>query len=127
MFEVSKHNTALQLAITQAQLDAADAQLESQQTTSVDVANKAADQALALQNSAQNMQAKMQENSSLMAKYASELQGYGTNINKEVQEYNSNLQKDTARYTWYGQQYQIIDAQYKEFLQSLQGQLNKQK
>ena len=51
---------------------------------------------------------------------------YGTNINKEVQEYNSNLQKDTARYTWYGQQYQIIDAQYKEFLQSLQGQLNKQ-
>ena len=125
--ELAKHNTALQRAVTQAQISAADAQQTAQQTTQVDLANKAADQALALQNSAQNMQAKMQENSSLMAKYASELQGYGTNINKEVQEYNSNLQKDTARYTWYGQQYQIIDAQYKEFLQSLQGQLNKQK
>ena len=64
----------------------------------------------------------MQDNSSLMAKYGAELQAYGTNINKEVQEYGNNLQKDTAQYTWYAQQYQMIDAQYKEFLQSLQGQ-----
>jgi len=124
--ELAKHNTALQRAITQAQLDAADAQQEAQQSTQIDLANKAADQALALQNSAQNMQAKIQDNSSLIAKYGAELQEYGASINKEVQEYGNNLQKDTARYTWYGQQYQIIDAQYKEFLQSLQGQLNKQ-
>jgi|7_EtaG_2_1085326.scaffolds.fasta_scaffold01043_12 hypothetical protein len=124
--ELAKHNTALQRAITQAQLDAADAQQEAQQSTQIDLANKAADQALALQNSAQNMQAKIQDNSSLIAKYGAELQEYGASINKEVQEYGNNLQKDTARYTWYGQQYQMIDAQYKEFLQSLQGQLNKQ-
>jgi len=124
--ELAKHNTALQRAITQAQLDAADAQQEAQQSTQVDLANKAADQALALQNSAQNMQAKIQDNNNIMAKYGAELQAYGANVSKEVQEYNANLQKDTAKYTWYGQQYQIIDAQYKEFLQSLQGQLNKQ-
>ena len=124
--ELAKHNTALQRAITQAQLDAADAQQEAQQSTQVDLANKAADQALALQNSAQNMQAKIQDNNNIMAKYGAELQAYGANISKEVQEYNANLQKDTAKYTWYGQQYQMIDAQYKEFLQSLQGQLNKQ-
>jgi len=124
--ELAKHNTALQRAITQAQLDAADAQQEAQQSTQVDLANKAADQALALQNSAQNMQAKIQDNNNIMAKYGAELQAYGANVSKEVQEYNANLQKDTAKYTWYGQQYQMIDAQYKEFLQSLQGQLNKQ-
>lgn len=119
--EVSKHNTALQLAITQAQLDAADAQLESQQTTSVDVANKAADQALALQNSSQNMTAAIQDNNALMSKYGGELQAYGSNVNKEVQEYGSNLQKDTAQYTWYAQQYQMLDSQYKEQIQFLTG------
>tara|TARA_B100000131_G_C18111517_1_gene609761 strand:+ start:307 stop:2142 length:1836 start_codon:yes stop_codon:yes gene_type:complete len=124
--EAQKHNSDLQKAITQAQIDAADAQQTAQQSTNVDLANKAADQALALQNSAQNMQAKIQDNNNIMAKYGAELQAYGANVSKEVQEYNANLQKDTAKYTWYGQQYQIIDAQYKEFLQSLQGQLNKQ-
>ena len=119
--EVSKHNTALQRAITQAQLDAADAQLESQQTTSVDVANKAADQALALQNASQNMTAAIQDNNALMSKYGGELQAYGSNVNKEVQEYGSNLQKDTAQYTWYAQQYQMLDSQYKEQIQFLTG------
>jgi hypothetical protein len=33
------------------------------------------------------------------------------------------LQKDTAKYQWYGQQYQTIDAQYKEQIQTLQGAL----
>ena len=72
------------------------------------------------------MQAKIQDNNSIMAKYGADLQAYAANVSKEVQEYANNLQKDTAKYTWYQQQYQMIDAQYKEFLQSLQGQLNKQ-
>ena len=121
--ETQKHNSDLQKAITQAQLDAADAQQEAQQATQVSIANKAQDQALALQNAAQNMQAKIQENNSLMAEYLGKLQAYSANVAKEVQQYSSNLQKDTAKYTWYTQQYQMIDAQYKEFISSLQGQL----
>ena len=121
--ELAKHNTALQRAITQAQIDAADAQLESQQATSVALANKAADQALALQNSAQNMAAKIQDNNAIMSKYGVELQAYASNVSKEVQEYGNNLQKNSAKYTWYTQQYQIIAGQYKEFIQSLQGQI----
>tara|TARA_R100001594_G_scaffold36266_2_gene65850 strand:- start:3936 stop:6365 length:2430 start_codon:yes stop_codon:yes gene_type:complete len=214
--ETQKHNSDLQKAITQAQLDAADAQQEAQQATQVDLANKAQDQVLALQNSIQNMQAKVQDNSDKLQKFNGELQEYATSINKEVQEYTNNLQQnvaeyqsslaiagsyyqeaqarvnagnaflgqaqavigqaqgyasevsarigfsgakaqavqaylntaqgymvemqskigtsggylqevqgrfsiDTARYGWYTQQYQMIDAQYKEFLQSLQG------
>ena len=74
--EVAKHNTALQRAVTQAQLDSADAQQESQQSTQVDLANKAADQALALQNAAQTMTAAVQNNDDLLQKFNAELGKY---------------------------------------------------
>lgn len=121
--QVTKHNTALQRAITQAQIDAADAQQEAQQATQVDLANKAQDQALALQNAAQTMAAAIQNNDDLLQKFNAELGKYSAQVNDEVQEFNSNLQKDIAKYQWYGQQYQTIDAQYKEQIQTLQGAL----
>lgn len=119
--ETQKHNSDLQKAITQAQLDAADAQQEAQQATQVSIANKAADQALALQNAAQTMGAAIQNNDDLLQKFTSELGKYSAQVNDEVQEYGANLQKDTAKYQWYTQQYQIVDAQYKEELETLRG------
>ena len=119
--EVQKHNSDLQKAITQAQLDAADAQQEAQQATSVDLANKAQDQVLALQNAAQTMAAAVQNNDDLLQKFNAELAKYSAQVNDEVQEFSANLQKDNAKYQWYGQQYQTIDAQYKEQIQTLQG------
>lgn len=117
--ELAKHNSNLQRAITAAQIAAQKAQLESQQATQTDVANKAADQALALQNAVQNMQAKVQDNTALIGKYSADLQEYQAKVQKEVQEYSQNLQKDGVKYTWYTQQYQMIDAQYKEQIQLL--------
>jgi len=121
--ETQKHNSDLQKAITQAQLDAADAQQEAQQATQVDLANKAADQVLALQNSAQTMAAAIQNNDDLLQKFNAELGKYSAQVNDEVQEYSANLQKDTAKYQWYGQQYQMVEARYKEEIQTLQGAL----
>ena len=120
--ELAKHNSNLQRAITSAQIAGQKAQLESQQATQTDVANKAADQALALQNAVQNMQAKIQDNTALISKFSADLQGYQADIQKEVQEYTQNLQKDGVKYTWYTQQYQMVDAQYKEQIQLLKGE-----
>ena len=121
--QVTKHNTALQRAITQAQLDAADAQREAQQATQVDLANKAADQALALQNAAQTMAAAVQNNDDLLQKFNAELGKYQAQVSDEIQEYSANLQKDVAKYQWYEKQYAMIDARYKEQIQTLQGAL----
>ena len=121
--QVTKHNTALQRAITQAQIDSRDSQQEAQQATQVDISNKAADQALALQNAAQTMAAAVQNNDDLLQKFNSELGKYQSQVSDEVQEYNANLQKDVAKYQWYEKQYAMIDARYKEQIQTLQGAL----
>tara|TARA_R100000278_G_C5471124_1_gene164532 strand:- start:111 stop:1355 length:1245 start_codon:yes stop_codon:yes gene_type:complete len=121
--EIAKHNTALQRALTQAQIDAREAQQEAQQATSVDLANKAADQALALQNAAQTMAAAIQNNDDILVKFNSEIQKYSAQVADEVQEYSANLQKDIAKYQWYEKQYAMIDARYKEQIQTLQGAL----
>ena len=113
----------MQKAITQAQLDAADAQQEAQQATQVDLANKAQDQALALQNAAQTMAAAIQNNDDLLQKFSAELGKYSAQVNEEVQEFSVNLQKDVSKYSWYEKQYGAIDARYKEQLQTLQGQI----
>ena len=39
-----------------------------------------------------------------------------------LQETQGRLAVDTAKYSWYEKQYTMVDARYKEFLQSLQGQ-----
>ena len=96
--ELAKHNSDLRKAITQAEINARDAQQESAQTTQVDLANKAADQALALQNAAQTMQATIANNDDLVAKFLQEINLYQNNINKEIQEYSQNLQQKIAEY-----------------------------
>jgi hypothetical protein len=121
--EISKHNSDLQKALRQAEIDAADARQESQQATQVDLANKAADQALALQNAAQTMAAAIQNNDDILNKFSAEISKYAAQVNDEIQEFNSNLQKDIAKYSWYEKQYAAIDARYKEQIQTLQGVL----
>jgi hypothetical protein len=121
--EISKHNSDLQKALRQAEIDAGDARQESQQATQVDLANKAADQALALQNAAQTMAAAIQNNDDILNKFSAEISKYAAQVNDEIQEYNSNLQKDIAKYSWYEKQYAAIDARYKEQIETLQGVL----
>jgi len=96
--ELAKHNSDLRKAITQAEINARDAQQEAQQATQVDLANKAADQALALQNAAQTMAATIANNDDLVAKFLQEINLYQNNINKEIQEYSQNLQQKIAEY-----------------------------
>tara|TARA_Y100001937_G_scaffold49248_2_gene68644 strand:- start:62 stop:1888 length:1827 start_codon:yes stop_codon:yes gene_type:complete len=121
--EIQKHQSDLQKALNQANIDAADARQEAQQATQVDLANKAADQALALQNAAQTMAAAIQNNDDILIKFRTEIQKYAAQVSDEVQEFNSNLQKDIAKYSWYEKQYAIVDARYKEQIQTLQGAL----
>jgi len=121
--EIQKHQSDLQKALNQANIDAADARQEAQQATQVDLANKAADQALALQNAAQTMAAAIQNNDDILVKFNAEIQKYSAQVADEIQEYNANLQKDIAKYSWYEKQYAAIDARYKEQIQTLQGVL----
>lgn len=125
--EVQKHNSDLQSNIEQARIDLAKAQQDARQATQVDIANKAQDQALALQNAIQTMQAIIADNSNELSKFSQDINSYRTELGKEVQEYSVNLQQKvqefqsalqiaTVEYNWYEKQYAMINAQFVEAL-----------
>lgn len=125
--EVQKHNSDLQSNIEQARIDLAKAQQDARQATQVDIANKAQDQALALQNAIQTMQSIIADNSNELSKFSQDINSYRTDVSKEVQEYNVNLQQKvqefqsalqiaTVEYSWYEKQYAMINAQFVEAL-----------
>ncbi len=92
--ELAKHNSDLQKALTQSQLDSADKLREADLATDVDKFNKAQDQALALANAAKQMEDAIADNNSKIQKYSAELQSYQAQVTKEVQEYSQNLEGD---------------------------------
>ena len=60
--------------------------------------------------------------------YIAAAQGYAGEIQTKIgiasgylQEMQGRLAVDTSKYNWYTQQYQMVDARYKEFIQSLRG------
>jgi hypothetical protein len=125
--EVQKHNSDLQSNIEQARIDLAKAQQDARQATQVDIANKAQDQALALQNAIQTMQSIIADNSNELSKFSQDIDSYKTDVSKEVQEYSVNLQQKvqefqsalqiaTVEYSWYEKQYAMINAQFVEAL-----------
>jgi hypothetical protein len=95
--ELAKHNTDLQKASTQAQIDAADAQQEAAQTTDVDKFNKAQDQALDLANRSKQIEDDISNNNSKVAQFQAEAQHYATQVNEDVQAYTSQLQIDVQQ------------------------------
>ena len=117
--ELAKHNTDLQVALRQAQLDAADAQQEASQATDVDKFNKAQDQALDLQNKAQTLQAAVQNNDDLVSKFLAELNKYSAQVNTEVQTYSQNLENNQRNYNIYAQQQAKLQADYDKGIQAL--------
>ena len=117
--ELAKHNTDLQVALRQAQVDAADAQQEASQATDVDKFNKAQDQALDLQNKAQTLQAAVQNNDDLVSKFLAELNKYSAQVNTEVQTYSQNLENNQRNYNIYAQQQVKLQADYDKGLQAL--------
>ena len=119
--ELAKHNTDLQVALRQAQLDAADAQQEASQTTDVDKFNKAQDQALDLQNKAQTLQATIQNNDDLVQKFLAELNKYSAQVNAEVQAYSQNLANNAQSYQHYVQQQVKLQADYDKGIQKMRG------
>ena len=125
--EVQKHNSDLQSNIEQARIDLAKAQQDARQATQVDIANKAQDQTLALQNAIQTMQSIIADNSNELSKFSQDIDSYKTDVSKEVQEYSVNLQQKvqefqsalqiaTVEYNWYEKQYAMINAQFVEAL-----------
>ena len=91
--ELAKHNSDLQKALTQARIDAEDAQQEAAQTVDIDKFNKAQDQALALTNKAKTLEAAISNNDDLVAKFTAEISKYSAQVNDEVQEYQANIQQ----------------------------------
>jgi len=116
---LAKHNTDLQVALRQAQLDAADAQQEASQATDVDKFNKSQDQALDLQNKAQTLQAAVQNNDDLVSKFLAELNKYSAQVNTEVQTYSQNLENNQRNYNIYAQQQAKLQADYDKGIQAL--------
>lgn len=116
---LAKHNTDLQVAQRQAQIDAADAQQEASQATDVDKFNKSQDQALDLQNKAQTLQAAIQNNDDLVSKFLAELNKYSALVNSEVQAYSQNLENNQRNYTMYSQQQIKLQADYDKGIQAL--------
>ena len=117
--ELAKHNTDLQVALRQAQVNAADAQQEASQATDVDKFNKAQDQALDLQNKAQTLQAAVQNNDDLVSKFLAELNKYSAQVNTEVQTYSQNLENNQRNYNIYAQQQAKLQADYDKGIQAL--------
>ena len=117
--ELAKHNTDLQVALRQAQLDAADAQQEASQATDVDKFNKSQNQALDLQNKAQTLQAAVQNNDDLVSKFLAELNKYSAQVNTEVQTYSQNLENNQRNYNIYAQQQAKLQADYDKGIQAL--------
>jgi len=110
--ELAKHNTDLQVELTQAQLDAADAQQEASQATDVSKFNKAQDQALNLQNKSQTLQAIIQNNDDLVSKFLAELNKYSAQVTTEVQTYSQNLENNQRNYNIYTQQQVKLQVDY---------------
>jgi hypothetical protein len=119
--ELAKHNSDLQKALRQAQLDAADAQQEAAQATDVDKFNKSQDQALALQNAAQTLQAAMQNNDDIIQKFSTEINKYTAQVNSEVQTYVQNLQNNAQKFANIVSQQAKLQADYDKGLQILRG------
>lgn len=117
--ELAKHNSDLQKALRQAQLDAADAQQEAAQATDVDKFNKSQDQALALQNAAQTLQAAIQNNDDKIQKFSAEINKYSAQINDAVQEFSQNLSNNQQQITFYSQQQAKLQADYDRGIQLL--------
>ena len=119
--ELAKHNSDLQKALRQAQLDAADAQQEAAQATDVDKFNKSQDQALALQNAAQTLQAAIQNNDDIIQKFSTEINKYTAQVNSEVQTYVQNLQNNAQKFANTVSQQAKLQADYDKGLQILRG------
>ena len=96
--ELAKHNSDLQKALRQAQVDAADAQQEAAQATDIDKFNKSQDQVLALQNAAQTLQATIQNNDDIIQKFLAEMNRYTALVNTEVQTYVQNFQNNAQKF-----------------------------
>jgi len=96
--EFDKNNADLQANIEQARLDAADAQQEAAQSTEISKFNKSQDQALALENSAKQMESAIQDNNITISKFSQDLNLYTHNINKEVQDFQQSLSKKYQEY-----------------------------
>ena len=117
--ELAKHNSDLQKALTQAQLDVADAQQEAAQTTDIDKFNKAQDQVLNLTNAAKQIEDVIADNDSKIQKYSAELNQYQQDMGKEVQDFVNTLQKES-------QEYQSKVALYNSELQKYQAELGEE-
>ena len=95
--ELAKHNSDLQKALRQAQLDGSDAQQESAQT----------------------LQAAIQNNDDLVQKFLAELNKYTAQVNSEVQTYSQNVANNAQKFQHTVAQQSKLQADYDKGIQIL--------
>jgi hypothetical protein len=93
--ELAKHNSDLQKALRQAQLDGSDAQQESAQT----------------------LQAAIQNNDDLVQKFLAELNKYTAQVNSEVQTYSQNVANNSQKFQHTVAQQSKLQADYDKGIQ----------
>tara|TARA_R100000900_G_scaffold132955_2_gene109553 strand:+ start:24 stop:1187 length:1164 start_codon:yes stop_codon:yes gene_type:complete len=93
--ELAKHNSDLQKALRQAQLDGSDAQQESAQT----------------------LQAAIQNNDDLVQKFLAELNKYTAQVNSEVQTYSQNVANNAQKFQHTVAQQSKLQADYDKGIQ----------
>ena len=97
--ELAKHNSDLQKVLRQAQLDGSDAQQESAQT----------------------LQAAIQNNDDLVQKFLAELNKYTAQVNSEVQTYSQNISNNAQKFQHTVAQQGKLQADYDKGIQVMRG------
>ena len=127
--ELAKHNSDLQKALNQAQIDSQGsvkdleaaiqdnnrkvAQYSAEaQHYATQVNEEVQEFTASMQSSLNEMQGTIADNSSKISKYQVEVADYQANVSTELQEYTTNLQKDTLDYGWYQSQYASLKNDY---------------
>lgn len=106
--EQAEYQAKTQEAIQQAQIDAAKAQSQAQ----IDSADATQTAALLLQKENQEYAAKLQQFSSDLTKYSSEVQSKVQDHASQINEIGAEIQIDTTEYNWKSQRYAALKGQY---------------
>ena len=91
---LNKANHDLQVSVENLRVESQERMKNADSENDIKKSNLQKDQALSLQNKANDMQAIIADNTSKINKYQSELQSYQSEVQKDVQEYDANLKGD---------------------------------
>jgi hypothetical protein len=107
-----EYQAGLQESFNEFQAQNAKNLAQAQHDLQTAIQNEDRSQQRQLQNAINNMQATVNDNQQLIAKYQADIQEYQASVATEVQEYQQNVQADGIGYQWLQDQYNKIKTEY---------------